>query len=143
MKRETMDQLLRLVDAQYQADLAKWRALLKEERKLRDDLKQIERDSKKAKEHLSAEAAYLKSFGADILWQRFLSQKKSMAERALSLVLARKADATHKLRKSHGRCDAVKALCTARDQALKVQRQKEEDRARGEMSVLQAMTRGL
>ena len=129
MNNESIQQLVTIVEAKYQAELANVTALLREERLLRENLQKIDHDSKSAKENLGAELAYIKKFGADILWQSFLSQKKRTVERKLSLILARKSDAMLMLQNAHRRQEAVRTLSEEYDQNLKVARRKREESA--------------
>lgn len=116
MSHETLSQISALTETMFQREFSKIREILKEETVLRQSLVQLDAQSKTA-EINHAQDCTMKTVGADILWQAWVSNTRRQLNIELAQILARKIEAMVHVRKAFGRKEAVKSLIrTARQE---------------------------
>ncbi len=105
--RDPLDDLSRLTDMIYQADLAKLQKLNAEEAKLRENLKALQ-----TRAHTAADRQMvpMRQIGADVLWQGWVSRTRQELNIKLAQVLMRKEQMKTDLKRSFGKHQAVEEL---------------------------------
>lgn len=119
MNHNILIQMSAVTETMYQREYSAIRSILNEETVLRKSLAQLEIHSQAAKMDQVRDCT-MKTIGADILWQGWVSKTKSRLNIELAQVMARKMDAMTQVRKAFGKKEAVKNLIkSARQEQLK------------------------
>jgi hypothetical protein len=116
MKTEKLAQLAQVTEALYLREYEKIRPILAREAELRRDLTRLNGLAEEARRQ-EADAFAMRTVGADLLWQGWVTRTRRQLNIELATVMARKIEAMRRVRKAFGRRQAVAATAgTAADQ---------------------------
>ncbi len=127
MNQDALSQMSAVTEAMFQREFNAIQGILKEESVLRQSLAQLDAHTQSSLENDAQDCA-MKSIGADILWQAWISKTRRQLNIELAQVMAKKVEAMTTIRKAFGRKEAVKTLMVnARDeQRRKITRRQTE-----------------
>jgi len=109
MMQESLADLAQLTQAVYQGRLSRLQTLLKEETRLRQDLKRLDQmqDHEEAKD---AQDISLRALGADLLWQGWVMRQKTDLNMKLANVLVQKSAVIRDVKLAFGRAQVAETL---------------------------------
>ncbi len=138
MRRPLLD-IVRLTEAQHDAEQAKMNRIIAEENKVLRELSNIDERVRKSRELQDRDVTGLREIGADILWQSWVGNRRRQLQIRLAQVLSRKAAALHFLRQTHGRRTAAEKLLVTQTKSDRAQGIAKSDRDEHRLSLLRAM----
>lgn len=106
---QDLKQLEAIVQARYQQQQQSLQRLLAEENRLRGELARLDDHLRNTRDH-SEEGIPLRAIGADIIWQRWVGQRKSDLNTQLAKVLAIKEHHLVQVRTAYGKLLVVQEL---------------------------------
>jgi hypothetical protein len=109
VSQDILFQMSAVTDAIFQQEFAAIQGILKEESDLRQSLAKLDAHSQSTRRDLVQNGA-MKSVGADILWQAWISKSQRQLNIELAHVMAKKFEAMTQIRKAFGRKEAVNSL---------------------------------
>ena len=112
MSQDTLSQMSAVTEAMFQREFNAIQGLLKKEAGLRQSMAQLDAQSNTGKINDAQDCA-MKTIGADILWQAWVSKTRRQLNIELAQVMAQKIEALAHIRKAFGRKEAVKRLLEA------------------------------
>lgn len=116
MRQDTLSQISAVTEVMFQREFSAIQGILKEESDLRQSLAQLDAQSLSSKVN-HADDCTMKTIGADILWQAWVSKARRQLNIELAQVMAKKIEKMSQIRKAFGRKEAVKSVTvTARDE---------------------------
>lgn len=102
--------ILRLTEALYRAEVAALQALNVEETRLRGQLRELDELRRAAQGRAEEPRLGYRGIGADMLWQGWIGRAKAELHASLARVLGRKGQAEQRLRRSFGKYEAARRL---------------------------------
>lgn len=114
MKDDDLDALAELTGALYQAEAARMRQLLADERRLREGLARLEAQYAANRTLPEPELNGLRQIGGDMIWQGWASRKKAELQSELARVLGYKGQTIARLRRAYGKSHAVDRMMDAK-----------------------------
>ncbi|MDK3071695.1 hypothetical protein QO034_01105 [Sedimentitalea sp. JM2-8] len=124
MKQDKLGQMADVTHAVYLNEFQKVRGILEEESRLRQQLARVKDQSRQGREDMKEDVS-MRSVGADLLWQAWLTRTQRQLNIELSQVMARKLTAMGRVRRAFGRQNAVAAMHeTRKDETEKARRRK-------------------
>lgn len=112
MSNDTLSQISAVTETLFQREFSKIREILKEETALRQSLARLDTHSQATKIDQALDCT-MKTIGADILWQSWISNTRRVLNIELAQIIARKIEAKAHVRKAFGQKEAVKNLMEA------------------------------
>ena len=107
---EPLDELAKLTDAIYQAELTKMKTLIKREAELRQKLLRLDEQRRKNMAIPNTQMVGARQIGADVLWQGWVGRTRHELNIQLAQVMAQKAKMVDALRHTFGRQIAASEL---------------------------------
>lgn len=102
--------LIKLSQAQQNADAAILNSVRAEERRIRAQIADIDSTQKSARDLPAAETLPQRCVGGDLIWQRWVGRRRRELQMQLARCLARKGKARHHLQKSFGKTAALQSV---------------------------------
>lgn len=112
MRTGTLEQMTQVTDALYLREFEKIRHILDREAALRRDLARLDARAAEARRQQD-DAPAMRSVGADLLWQGWVTRTRRQLNMELAQVMARKIEAMKRARRAFGRQQALKAMAEA------------------------------
>ena len=104
------DDLTRITDAVYRADLARLQTIAVEENALRTELAALAEEERRNALTDPDSMLALRQLGGDLLWKAWIGRKREALNLRLATVMARKLSAAQALRRSFGKASVAKEL---------------------------------
>ena len=112
MKTDKLAQLAQVTDALSLREYEAIRPILAREAELRRDLARLTALAEQARRQ-EADAFAMRTVGADLLWQGWVTRTRRQLNIELATVMARKIEALKRARKAFGRQQAVASMAAA------------------------------
>lgn len=109
MKTEKLRHMARVTEAAYLHEFQKVQGILAEEARLRQNLLQLDAQACENTKVIARDTS-MKSVGADLLWQAWLSRTRRQLHIELAQVMAQKLTAMDRVRNAFGRNNAVSVM---------------------------------
>ena len=104
------DDLTRITDAVYRADLARLQTIAAEENALRTELVALAEEERRNALSDPDSMLALRQLGGDLLWKAWIGRKREALNLRLATVMARKLSAAQALRRSFGKASVAEEL---------------------------------
>ena len=104
------DDLTRITDAVYRADLARLQTIAAEENALRTELAALAEEERRNALTDPDSMLALRQLGGDLLWKAWIGRKREALNLRLATVMARKLSAAQALRRSFGKASVAEEL---------------------------------
>ena len=104
------DDLTRITDAVYRADLARLQTIAAEENALRTELVALAEEERRNALTDTDSMLALRQLGGDLLWKAWIGRKREALNLRLATVMARKLSAAQALRRSFGKASVAEEL---------------------------------
>lgn len=121
---DPLEDLAKLTDALYEAELSKMQVLNKHEARLRLGLKELDEMRHRNQTLPEVQMNSVRQTGADVLWEGWIGRTRENLNTQLAQVLAQKARMASGVRRAFGKRMAAADLMEAQAEAASVHREK-------------------